>query len=139
MPKITISIYLYINHYQPCVICLTCVIVRAKVNGVASNRLKIQMPVQRQVDKKREMLRRQLYGKEVMGSSPKAKSHSPTSSHHAYTYSTSSPKTTERGESTTGAYLVRDLTKIIILSALGFAIQFGLYFAINNHILKLPF
>ena len=94
------------------------------------------MPVQRSVDKKREQLRRQLYGKEVMGPKPKGQSSS-SSSHQTFKYSSSAAHTSSV-EATTANYLVRDLTKILILSVVAVGLQILLFWAINHNLIKLP-
>ncbi len=92
--------------------------------------------------KRRETLRRQLYGKEV--STPKVSRSQTTNANNdtnesktfsMIDYSTS----TTHSELLTTNYLSRDLTKILIFSSLAIATQISLFLLLQNHLVKLPF
>ena len=87
-------------------------------------------------DKRRETLRRQLYGKEESFSftkKPQKSAETKTITRElAFTNSGSTP-----AETTT--YLYKDLTKVISFSVLALGFQLSLYFLMQNNILKLPF
>ena len=86
--------------------------------------------------KRRETLRRQLYGKEVI--TPKAqKTSADKSTHSAFSY-TNVPESSVSQQTLTSDYLNRDLTRILIYSSIAVAMQLALFFAINSHLVRLP-
>lgn len=76
------------------------------------------------LQKRMNQLRQQVYGK-------------PTTS--MYTLPTSSnPSISETQNSSDMAYLKTDLLKIFILTSFALAAQFGLHYALNQNLIKLP-
>lgn len=92
-------------------------------------------------EKRREVLRRQLYGKEVSVVSSKQSAVSRSKhDHSAETFSYSEEKTPSTNSLLlTTNYLTSDLTRILIFSTLAIAIQISLYFLMQNNLVKLPF
>lgn len=91
--------------------------------------------------KRRETLRRQLYGKEVI--KPKGRRAEDGGRESEQSHSTFSYTNQPESESSTSnhqppTYLTRDLTKILIFSTIAIAAQLSLFFAINNHLVRLP-
>lgn len=102
------------------------------------------------IDQKRlESLRRQLYGK-----SPEDKKQKVRTAHSSITQAetaiynkevtpaTKSPisaNLTRESSNQTAFYLKKDLTKILILSAIALALQTLLYFSLQNHLMNLKF
>jgi hypothetical protein len=91
-------------------------------------------------DKRRETLRRQLYGKEetfkVQSSQLAASSSKAKDSQKTFSYSVAP---TNSYQLTTANYLYKDLTKVILFSVLAIALQLSLYFLMQNHLVRLPF
>jgi hypothetical protein len=94
--------------------------------------------------KRRETLRRQLYGKEVMSKRVTGARLQGPGEKDKSTHSTFSYKNTSESDSSTpytlnaAPYLTRDLTKILIYASTAVAAQLALFFAVNNHLVKLP-
>jgi hypothetical protein len=91
--------------------------------------------------KRRETLRRQLYGKEVMkekvGGRGAEHGEKKSGTHQTYSYSKSHEESPTSALHTP-SYLIHDLTKILIFSAIAVAAQLALFFAVNSHLIKLP-
>lgn len=92
--------------------------------------------------KRRETLRRQLYGKEVITSkkgnpSVSKQKREENQTHSTFSY-TNNTQTLGSSDLHSQSYVSRDLIKILIFSVIAIAAQLTLYFAINNHLVKLP-
>lgn len=93
-------------------------------------------------EKRKEILRRQLYGKEVY--SPKSDKVTPVKPQAQVntnrSFSIANYQTpTATSENISVSYLTSDLVKILIFSSLVIAFQIILHFAISNQLIRLPF
>jgi hypothetical protein len=91
---------------------------------------------QSDLEKRLRILRQSLNVTEASGK----KSHSKESSGSTYSISKDLPvNSTSKTVASDVSYLRQDLLKIVVLSAIAFAVQAGLYFAITHNYLKLQF
>ena len=90
-------------------------------------------------DKRRETLRRQLYGKEVASIKLPHKQSSPHQPENSGTFSLPDYQTVTTATQSTTAYLTKDLTKVLTFSILAVTAQLTLYLSLQNHLIKLSF
>lgn len=84
-------------------------------------------------EKRRQNLKRQLYGKD---SFQEPKTHVVDTNSNTIKTPTTLNERVENTEN--GDYLKRDLTKILIVSIAAIIIQFALFWALNHHLITLP-
>jgi hypothetical protein len=93
------------------------------------------MPKKLSVQKRKEILKKQLYGKEVIAT-PSDRDARRDAPEVTYSVDTLKPETPVRNVNY--SFLKKDLIKIFLLSVIAFGSQILLFWALNNNLVNLP-